>query len=93
LVNFIKKFDVEQIEILFEYISSILYNVDELLTLYSEDTIHIPVATIKELSNMNEEAVSKIAHESPLICSNCSSIILIQLFGSDLLGIWTNYET
>jgi translation elongation factor EF-Tu-like GTPase len=97
LVHFIKKVDVEQIENLFEYISSILYNVDELLTLCNEETIHIPVAAMKQLSKMNEEAVAKIAHESaPHLLKLFEYYHDQPLIGPDLLEIfkmWTNYET
>lgn len=58
--------------------------------------MHIPVAAIKQLSKVDEEAVANIAHES--------APHLLKLFeyyhdqssiGADLLDIfkmWTNYE-
>lgn len=96
LVHFINKVDVEQIENISEYISSILESVDELFLQWNSDTIHIPVSAMKKLSKMDELAVSKVAHES--------APRLLQLFKryhdnssivSDLLDIfkmWTNYE-
>jgi hypothetical protein len=96
LVHFINKVDVEAIENLSEYISSVLENVDDLLVKWNDETVHIPVAAIKQLSKVDEEAVAFIAHES--------APHLLKLFeyyhdqssvGADLLDIfkmWTNYE-
>jgi hypothetical protein len=96
LVHFINKVDVEAIENLSEYISSVLENVDDLLVKWNDETVHIPVAAIKQLSKVDEEAVANIAHES--------APHLLKLFeyyhdqssvGADLLDIfkmWTNYE-
>ena len=96
LVHFINKVDIEQIEDLSKYISSILEGVNELLLQCNDETIHIPVSAMKKLSKMDEMAVANIAHESaPRLlqlfkqCHNNSSIL------SDLLDIfkmWTNYD-
>lgn len=96
LIHFINKVDVAQIDNLSDYISSILESVDELLTLCNEETIHIPVAAMKQLSKIDEEAVATIAHES---ASNLLKLFEFYhdqpMIGSDLLDIfkmWTNYE-
>lgn len=96
LVHFVNKVDVAQIENLSEYISSILESVDELLTLCNEETIHIPVAAMKQLSKIDEVAVANIAHESaPHLLRLFEFYHDRPLIGPDLLDIfkmWTNYE-
>lgn len=96
LIHFINKVDVEQIENLSSYISSILESVDDLLTKCDEDTIHIPVAAMKQLSKLDEQAVANIAHESaPHLLKIFAVYHDRPLVGPDLLDIfkmWTNYE-
>jgi hypothetical protein len=89
--------DVEKLDNLSQYISSILENVNELISLCNEDTIHIPVAAMKKLSKMDEDAVATIAHKSaPRLLSLFRRHHDQSAIGTDLLEIfkmWTNYET
>lgn len=89
LVHFINKVDVEKLEDLSNYISSIITNVDDLLVKCDEETIHIPVAAMKKLSKMDEEAVAKIAHESvPHLLDLFKLYHNQSVIGSDLLEIF-----
>lgn len=96
LVHFINKVDVQQIENLSNYISNILESVDELLQLCNDETIHIPVSAMKQLSKMDEEAVATIAHESaPHLLKIFKYYHDQSVIGADLLDIfkmWTNYD-
>ena len=97
IVHFLNKVDIEQIENISEYISSMLENVEDLLIKCNQDTIHIPVTAMKHLSKMDEEAVAKIAHESaPRLLGLFEYYHSERIIGADLLDIfkmWTNYES
>lgn len=96
LVHFVNKVDVGAIPNLSDYISNILENVDDLLTKCNEETIHIPVAAMKQLSKIDEEAVAMIAHESaPHLLKLFEHYHDVSVIGADLLDIfkmWTNYD-
>ena len=96
LIHFFNKVDVEQIENFSTYVSNILESVDDLLLGCNQDTIHIPVSAMKNLSKINEEAVSKIAHESaPRLLELFEYYHDERIIGPDLLDIfkmWSNYE-
>mmetsp|Transcript_2570 Transcript_2570/g.2409 ORF Transcript_2570/g.2409 Transcript_2570/m.2409 type:complete len:133 (-) Transcript_2570:1186-1584(-) len=62
-----------------------------------QETIHIPVSAMKHLSKKDEEAVSKIAHESaPRLLELFEYYHDDRVIGPDLLDIfkmWSNYDS